>query len=270
MELINKMSEDNLSVLYEKKSYVARIILNKPQSGNVVNSENLSLILKYLNDSINSDDCRVIVIQGREKVFCRGMDFKNLLSNSDAEISNDFSEPYKNVVKMLRNSPKPVIAKIDGDVLAGGMGIALACDIVIAAKSSVFGLSEVLFGIIPAYVFPLLLERVPFKKARFLILSSKRFNAEDAYKYGIIDEITDDDKLDKTEKDLIKRLLYSSPDALRITKKYSDELIDSHFDEAIDFAQKQLTELLNNKDNITAIKKFLDGEKPSWAVKYST
>jgi len=270
MELIYKMSDENLSVIYEKKSYVARIILNKPESGNVVNNDNLSLILKYLNDSIISDDCRIIVIQGRDKVFCRGMDFKNLLSNVNNIIGNDFSEPYKNVVKLIRNSPKPVIAKIDGDVLAGGMGVALACDIIIATKSSVFGLSEVLFGIIPAYVFPLLLERVPFKKARFLILSSKRFNAEDAYKYGIIDEITEDDKLDKTEKDYIKRLLYSSPDALRITKKYSDELVDSHFEEAIEFAQKQLTELLNNKENITAIKNFLEGEKPSWAVKYST
>lgn len=264
------MTEENSSVLYEKKSYVARIILNNPESGNVVNNDNLSLILKYLNDSIDALDCRIIVIQGKEKVFCRGMDFRNLLLNADNEIRNDFSEPYKNTVKMIRNSPKPVIAKIDGDVLAGGMGIALACDIVIASKSSVFGLSEVLFGIIPAYVFPLLLERVPFKKARYLILSSKRFNAEDAYRYGIIDELADDDKLDKTEKDCIKRLLYSSPDALRITKKYSDELSDSHFDEAIDFAQKQLTELLNNKANITAIKNFLDGEKPSWAVKYST
>ena len=117
------------------------------------------------------------------------MDFKNLLKNVNQGIKDEFHEPYKDVVKIIRNSTKPIIAKIDGDVLAGGMGIALACDIILATNRSLFGLSEVLFGIIPAYVFPLLLERVNYKKARFLILTSKRLNANDAMKYGIIDEI---------------------------------------------------------------------------------
>lgn len=259
---------DELSVIYDKTSYVANIILNKPDNGNVVNNENLFLIKKYLNDAISSEDIRLIVIEGKDQIFCRGMDFKNLLKNADKEIKDTFHEPYKDVVKTIRNSPKPVIAKIDGDVLAGGMGIALACDIIIATNRSLFGLSEVLFGIIPAYVFPLLLERVNYKKARFLILTSKRLKAIDAYKYGIIDELCEDDKINKITKDYIKRLLYSSPDALKLTKEYSDKLTDNKFDQAIDYAQKQLTELLNNNKNINAIKLFLEGEKPEWAVSY--
>ena len=263
------MSDNNeLSVLYDKKSYVANIILNKPEHGNVVNNENLFLIKEYLDDAISSDEIRLILIEGKDQVFCRGMDFKNLLKNADKGIKDTFHEPYKDVVKIIRNSPKPVIAKIDGDVLAGGMGIALACDIIIATNRSLFGLSEVLFGIIPAYVFPLLLERVNYKKARFLILTSKRLNATDAYKYGIIDELCDDDKINKITKDYIKRLLYSSPDALKLTKEYSDKLTDNKFDQAIDYAQKQLTELLNDNKNINAIKSFLEGEKPEWAVSY--
>ncbi len=261
-------TNDQLSVVYEVKSYVANIILNKPQNGNVVNNDNLSLMKEYLNNAISSQDVRIIVIQGKDQVFCRGMDFKNLLKNANQGIKDEFHQPYKEVVKIIRNSPKPVIAKIDGDVLAGGMGIALACDIILATNRSLFGLSEVLFGIIPAYVFPLLLERVNYKKARFLILTSKRLNAIDAIKYGIIDEVCEDEKLNKLTKDYIKRLLYSSPEALRITKEYSDKLTDNKFDQAIDFAQKQLTELLNNKKNIEAIKAFLDGEKPEWAVSY--
>jgi enoyl-CoA hydratase/carnithine racemase len=258
------------SVIFKVNCFVAHIILNKPEQGNVVNNDNLSLMKDYLNNAISSDEVRLIVIEGRDQVFCRGMDFKNLLNNVNQGIKDEFHKPYKDVVKLIRNSPKPVIAKIDGDVLAGGMGIAMACDIIIATKRSLFGLSEVLFGIIPAYVFPLLLERVNYKKARFLILTSKRLNASDAYKYGIVDELCEDEKINKITKDYIKRLLYSSPDALKITKEYSDKLTDNKFDQAINFAQKQLTELLNNKKNINAIKQFLEGEKPEWAISYKT
>lgn len=260
------------SVIQHTHNFVSFITLNNPQNGNAVNNDNLPLLFDHIKESIDSDECRIIVIQGKDKVFCRGMDFKNLIKNTDfnAKIKNEFTDPYKNVVKIIRNSPKPVIAAIDGDVLAGGMGIALSCDIILSTKSSIFGLSEVLFGIIPAYVFPVLLERVSYKRARYMILSSKRFTAQEAYEFGMVDNIADDDKLDKTLKNYLKRLLYSSPNALALTKEYSDKLSDNDIDRSLDIAQKQLTELLNNKDNINTIKLFLEGEKPKWAVSYKS
>ncbi|HQH30926.1 MAG TPA: enoyl-CoA hydratase/isomerase family protein, partial [Spirochaetota bacterium] len=184
------------------------------------------------------------------------------------EIKNHFTDPYKKAVLAIRNSTKPVIAAIDGDVLAGGMGLALASDIIISTKRSVFGLSEALFGIIPAFVFPFLLERTSYKRARYMVLSTKKFSAEDALKFGIVDEITDDDRLNKSVKDMIKRLLYSSPAALALTKKYSDELTNNKISEAVDFAQNQLTELLNVEENVNNIKAFIEGEKPGWAISY--
>src|SRR4030042_3614603 len=113
------MSVNELSVLCEVKSYVSNIILNNPENGNVVNNENLSLINKYLKEAISSENVRVIVIEGKDQVFCRGMDFKNLLKKACMGIKDEFHEPYKEVVKPIRNSPKPVIAKIDEDVLEG-------------------------------------------------------------------------------------------------------------------------------------------------------
>ena len=264
------MLNNEKSVLLEIKSFVAKITLNNPNNGNTVNDDNLNLLFRFLNDAILSKDVRIIVIEGKDQIFCKGMDFKNLLKKYQNGIKSDFSSPYKQVIKTIRNSSKPVIAKIDGDVLAGGMGIALACDIILATRRSIFGLSEVLFGIIPAYVFPLLLERVSYKKARFLVLSSKCLNAEQAFEMGIVDELAEDDKIDKLLKDYLKRILYSSPEALSLTKSYSDELVRSNFDEQIDFAQKQLTELLNDDKNIAAIKSFIEGEKPEWAISYKS
>lgn len=258
----------NNSVTCEIYSHVARIKLNSPETGNVVNENNLSLLYKYVTECGENTDCRVIVIEGSNGIFSRGMDFKNLIKNSDKKININFSEPYIKAVTAVRNSPKPVIAAIDGEVLAGGMGIALACDIIIATKRSVFGLSEVVFGIIPAYVFPFLLERVPFKKARFIVLSSRKFSSDDYYKFGIIDELAEDDSLEKKLTMYIKRLLCSSPYALSLVKTYSDRIKDEEISEAVKTAGIQLTELLNNKKTTGAIKAFLEGEPIEWMTKY--
>ncbi len=252
---------DNASVLMTIEKNIARIVLNNPQNGNVVNNENLSLMLEFLETANNDHRCKVIVIEGKDKVFCKGMDFKNLLGNleENKKIDIEFSSPYKNVIKSIRNSNKPVIAKVDGEVVAGGMGILLACDIIIASKTSTFCLSEVLFGIIPAYIFPLLLERISYKRSRFLILSSITLDGEDALRYGIVDEIGESEDLNKIEKKYTKRLSFASSSALSFLKKYSEILTDNKMDQYLDYAQRQLTELLNDNQNIDRIKKFMNG-----------
>lgn len=258
---------DKKSVLFENRNFVSRVVFNTPENGNVVNSDNLVLMRGYIEASIKSDDCRVIVIEGSNGVFSKGMDFSNLLKNGSEGVNVSFTDPYKDLIKTIRYSPKPVIAKVDGEVVAGGMGIALACDIIIATKRSTFCLSEVLFGIIPAFVFPFLSERLSYKKARYLVLSSRKIQSDEAYNMGLIDEVAATENIDRVVKDQIKRLKYSSPDALRVLKDYSDTITKSDIDNMIDTAQKQLTVLLNDKKNIKAINSFLDGQKPEWAVK---
>jgi enoyl-CoA hydratase/carnithine racemase len=237
----------------------------------VVNAENLAALGQSLENAIDDADIRAIVVEGSGGVFCRGMDFRHLLASrgrSKGNIGRDFSEPYIRAVMRIRNSPKPVVAAIDGEVLAGGMGLALACDIVLATERSVFGLSEVLFGLIPAYVFPFLLERVPLKRARFLVLSSKTFAAPEAHRLGIVDDLAADDALEKLLTRYLKRLLYSSPAALALTKSYSDRIHAKPIAEAAEHAGVQLTQLLNDKNNIDAISAFLEGDKMPWMARY--
>ncbi len=256
------------SVLCQKQSHVARITLNRPERGNAINLENLGALKALLDDAIDDSDLRVIVIEGSSGVFCRGMDFEYLLGEQGHGITTSFSAPYLEVVMTIRNSPKPVIAAIDGEVLAGGMGIALACDIVLATPRSVFGLSEVLFGLIPAYVFPFLLDRLPLKKARFVVLSSRTFTAHESYGLGIVDDLAEEGRLEKKVTKYLKRLLYSSPAALALTKRYSDDISGRQIKEAVQVAGDQLTSLLNDGENIEAIRSFMAGEKMSWMVRY--
>jgi enoyl-CoA hydratase/carnithine racemase len=255
-------------VLCETKSYVTTITLNSPETGNVINLSNLVLLRDGLVDALASDDCRLIVIRGRDGVFCKGMDFKGFLDDSDEEIARSYTDPYKDILSLIHNSSKPVIAYVDGEVLAGGMGLALICDMVLATRNSTFGLSEVLFGIIPAFVTPVLLMRVPLKKLQYLILSSKRFDTVEAYNLGIVDELMEPEKAERTLKNYIRRVLYSSPKALALTKTFSNTIPGTKFETAVEMAQDQLTELLNDESSARAIASFLEGDKPEWAVPY--
>ena len=257
------------SVLYTVHCHTARITLNRPETGNVVNAENLALLRDLVIRAEEDKDIRAVIIEGKDGVFSRGMDFKFMLGKAkDEGISLDFGSPYAEAVLKIRNCRKPVVAAIDGEVLAGGTGIALACDIVLATQRSMFGLSEVLFGLIPAYVFPLLLERVSIKRARCIVLSSEKLTAKAAERFGIFDKVVEDDALEKALTGVLKRLLFSSPDALAVVKAYSDDIFGRKMEDAMVRAERQLSALLQDKRNTDAVQAFQEGDMPSFAQRY--
>jgi enoyl-CoA hydratase/carnithine racemase len=256
-------------VLYEVHSHVARITLNNPEKGNVVNLDNLDLLYDCIERAEADGDCRAIVIEGCDGVFSRGMDFGYMLDKAGREgIDVDFGAPYARAVLKIRESKLPVIAAVDGEVVAGGTGLALAADIVIATERSVFGLTEVLFGIIPAYVFPLLLERVSLKRARYLVLTSEKLTAADAVTFGLFDQVVPDDRLEKALTGTLKRLLFASPEALATVKTYSDGIFRKKMDDAMKRAALQLSSLLADRRNTDAITAFMAGDKMPWVKKY--
>jgi len=261
---LENMNGAKVQYKIEKKAFY--IVLSDSNNGNLVCNETLTLITKYIKSANENNDVSCIVLMGENGIFSKGMDFKEVLENSvDYKISSDYTIPYKETCLSIRNSSKPVIASIDGDVIAGGVGLMLSCDIVLITKDSKIGLTEVLFGIIPCYVFPLLLERISIKKARSLILSSKILSGEEAYSIGLADlMVSDSDELNKRVKELIKRINFSSPKALDFVKIYSDKITDNKIGEKLDYASKTLTELLNSNNVLENIKKFLDGEKIEW------
>lgn len=272
---MTKKTSDNTNhhneqqVVSEGHNFVTTIRLNQPQKGNVLNLNNMSLLFDMVQKAIHSNDCRIIVIEGSKGVFSRGMDFRYIIDNRDEIVnSSSFTKVYADVLMLLRDSPKPVISVVDGEAIAGGLGIVLACDIVLASSNSIFALSEVLFGLIPAYVLPFLLERVSLKKARFMVLSSQKFTAEAMYYSGIVDEVIDQSQLQKRLRDYLKRLLFSNPEALCLVKRYSDNIFENKLRDSLIEAERQLNDLLSDKSKIDAINSFQNGDKMPWSVNY--
>lgn len=254
----NTLKEHNCGVDY--------ITLNSPETGNTVNNENLITLNNLIKESLEDSRVRIIVIKGSNGVFCKGMDFNKAVNQ---EIDENWARPYIDLIKTIINSGKIFISAVDGEVIAGGMGLMLSCDIIISSEKSVFSFSEVLFGLIPAMVMPLLLNRVNIRKAVYLTASSVKINAEEALRIGIIDELANNgEPIEKKLKQLLKRLLFSSPDALKLAKHYPNELSGNNLSEKLETGLIKITELLNDSANINAIKNYMNGELPEWCISY--
>lgn len=250
-------------VTYLVNDHTAWITLASPATGNTLHQESLCLLKQYIDAARQDCGVRLIILQGQTQVFCRGMDFTKLLHQAAVE---EFTTPYMDTVMALRDCEKPVLTFVDGDVLAGGMGLVCASDIVLATENASFGLSEVFFGLIPAYVLPLLLERVPFKKARYLALSARRIKADEAHTIGLVDEVIPAAQSRAKLREYRQRLLFSSPDALGLVKSYTDTLLTADLKRAMLKARIQLEKLLMDKQTITTIREFQEGGSMPWNV----
>jgi enoyl-CoA hydratase/carnithine racemase len=250
------------TVISERIGHVVKITLNCPEKGNVLSEEMLSSMGILLEDMESDTDIRVLVLAGKNGVFSNGMDFDGLVKTGKNLII-----PFIEALVKIRNLSKPVISVIDGNVSAGGMGLMLASDLVIATERSTFGFTEVMFGLIPAIVFPLLCERVSYKKARYLVMSSMKINMFDALNMGLIDESVKHDQLDKELKTVIQKLLFASPEALKRVKTFSDKVSRNDTVRLLYEGGEELGKLLEKKETIEAIKQFMEGGKLPWSVK---
>jgi enoyl-CoA hydratase/carnithine racemase len=176
---------------------------------------------------------------------------------------------YSGILKKIHSCSKAVIALINGDVKAGGLGLISACDIIICSDKSTFELSEVLFGLIPANVLPFLFSlRLSPQKVRYLVISATKINAKEAHQIGLIDEFYEEELLEKALKRLLKTIFRASPDAIKQIKNFTSEIHNETFESRIEIAKQKLTQILTDKKVINAIKSFNQGDIPDWFSKF--
>ena len=180
---------DTDTLLCETHSDRVVITLNRPEKRNSINMEMLARFHEILDEAEDDDVLRMIIIRGNDGVFCTGMDLDGFVS--DTELSGDES-PYMNLLKRFSSIDKVVISQVEGTVMAGGVGIVAASDLVFADTKSTFSLSEALWGLLPAMVMPFLIRRVGFQNAYRLTLTTATINAQEAKAMNLADEVGDD------------------------------------------------------------------------------
>lgn len=246
------------------------LTLNDPENGNRLRPEILEQIFTTLENFISDNEVRVIIIRSSQEVFCLGMDLGKLLREQENEEKIESSIAlYMRILYSIFSSKKPVICIVNGDVKAGGVGLVCACDIVLATPGSTFELSEVLFGLIPANVLPYVLStRMPLQKARYLVLTAKHIQAEEAQTLGLVDEVFEPDQFNREAKKIIKQLFRSSPDALEHVKRFTSEIYGKELSEVREMAQDKLLELISNPKVLSGIQALENGDLPEWFGKF--
>lgn len=213
----------------------------------------------------------VIVLAGGDGTFCRGIDFTSLLAAEDtgtlpAECARSV-DAFVQCVWLIRSCGKPVIAAVDGETLAGGVGLVAACDLVVATERSTFGLPEALFGLIPAITLPVLLERVTPQKARLVMMSAGSYGAAEARALGLVDVVTSTDSLVATVRAHARTLARTSPDAVGALKRLRGNLASPEGRAVLERGGELTLELLQSEHVGQAIREFMAGGPLPWEAR---
>jgi len=256
------MSEEHL--LYHVEKNVARMTINREAQRNAISLEAIELFLKYLDEAEADENVRVILLTGSgDKAFCSGADLGGAV---DGKIQQGFKR-YAQLITRLSGYPKPVVARINGACMAGGMGLMLACDIVVARNDAKFGTPEVNVGLWPMMIGALIYRNVLRKKAMEMILLGERLTAEQALEMGLITRVVQPEALDGETNRILDSLAGKSPIGMKIGKEAFYAMADMPFEEAVDFLSGKIAEVAATDDAREGITAFIEKRKPDFKGK---
>ncbi len=245
---------------------VATITLNRPDKRNAISYELIQDLLAALAEVAKSP-ALVLILTGAGKAFCSGMDLENLktLIGRSPEQSLADSQIMARLFRTLYDFPKPTIAAVNGAAIAGGTGLATLCDFTLAVPDAKFGYTEVRIGFVPAIVSTFLLRQVGEKIARDLLLTGRLFDAEEALRLGLLNEIVPPENLLPRARDLAALLMENSPASLSYTKRLLSEAARAPMDAQIDAAVRENAAIRATPDFHEGISSFLEKRKPKWS-----
>jgi len=254
-------------LLLSDSSFVRTITLNRPEKRNALNAEVVREMQHAVEAAASDEDVRVLVLTGSGTAFCAGADLAYLQMinrNSPLENAAD-SNSLMQLLYAIRTFPKPTIAKVHGPALAGGCGLALTCDIIVADEEAKFGFTEVRIGFVPAIVMKLVVERTGMGNARELLLRGNIINPDTAQEIGLINYLVDteelDDSVDKLATEIVER---TSPQAVCLTKQLLLEIDSLDIGEAMSHAATFNAIGRTSSDFRKGIICFLNKVRPNW------
>ena len=258
-----RMTYKTLNVTFD--SAVATITLNRPDKRNAISYELIEDLIRAL-DEVNNSSARILIITGAGKAFCSGMDLENLKSliGRTTEQNIEDSQIMARLFRSLYEFPKVTIAAVNGAAIAGGTGLALLCDFTLAVPEAKFGYTEVGIGFVPAIVATFLLRQVGEKTARDLLLTGRIFDASDALKMGLINEIVPLEKLLDRAREFATQLAELSPLSLFHTKRLLTAHAKAELDSQIDSAIRENAGIRESADFREGIESFMEKRKPNW------
>jgi methylglutaconyl-CoA hydratase len=232
----SEMREENKGVLYSAAGAVARLTLNRPEKRNALNDALIDGLKQGLQQADGDKAMRVVVISGAGPDFCSGADLSALqkLSGAGVEENVDDARSLMALFLLIRNLRLPVIAAVRGRALAGGCGLATACDILLASDSARFGYPEVKIGFVAAMVMAILRRNVSEKRAFELITRGAEISAAEAERIGLVNQVFSEETFDREVEAYARAFEKVSPSAVALSKKLLYQIDGLSFSEALE------------------------------------
>lgn len=252
-------------LLYETRGSVAWLTHNRPDAMNAFNLEIVSLYEKYLPQIAADDNIRAIVLTGTGRAFCTGADLKEVQASSSLPPGEpDFLDRLcVNVLDVIRDIPKPVIAALNGMTMAGGLELAMCADLIIAVQGARIGDAHANYGVFPGGGGSALLPRlVPLNVAKYLLFTGRSVAAEDLQRHGLVNEVVEADELTASAQQLADEIAGKSPLAIARMKEVANASMDKSRRAALDHEQVLLRKHARSFDVQEGLDAFVEKRAP--------
>jgi methylglutaconyl-CoA hydratase len=247
--------------------HVATVTLNRPEVRNAFNEIMIGELAGAFRALGAEAGIRVIVLAANGPAFCAGGDLNWMQKMAGFTRDENLADAAQlaDMLRTLYACPKPVVAKVQGDCYAGGMGLVAACDIALAAEAANFCLSEAKLGLIPATISPYAIRAMGESAARRYFLTAERFDAREAHRIGFVHEVVSADGLDATVAGVVKALATNSPNAVKEAKRLVRDVAGAPLTDALlaDTAER-IADIRSSDEGKEGVRAFLEKRKPGW------
>ncbi|RJO70183.1 MAG: enoyl-CoA hydratase/isomerase family protein [Myxococcales bacterium] len=252
----------DLDLLFAYDGHTAVLTLNREARRNAISVEMIDLFQRYLDDIEADPNIRSVCITGAgDKAFCSGADLGGGLAGG---ASADGPKKYAALLKRLASFPRPLIAKLNGHCLAGGLGLMLSCDMVYARADIKIGTPEVGVGLFPMMIGALIFRNATRKKALEMIYTARLMPADEAERMGLITRAYPPDQLDAAAAEKLAQINRQAPLAIRVGRQAFALAEEMPLDRALDHLCAKLGELLQTEDAAEGLTAFFEKREPVW------
>jgi enoyl-CoA hydratase/carnithine racemase len=252
-------------VKYEVAEGVATVTLNNPEKRNMLSGQMLSELVDAMKMARDSDDVRAVVLTGAgDKVFCAGADLGGFAADVPLVAKHFATDLFLEYFRLMPRLGKPSLCAANGHVLAGGMGLALSCDLLIAKEGATFGTPEINVGAFPYMIMAIIYRNVPRKKVNEMMLLGERLSAEEAVEYGLANKVVPAGEFDAAVADWATKLASKSPVLMRLGHDAMYRQQDMAVDDALDYLRSQLSLTFSTEDIVEGVTAFFEKRDPQW------
>lgn len=246
---------------------VARIWLDQPDARNAFDDTVIAELTQAFLDAGAAPQVKAVVLGANGPAFCAGANLNWMKRMADYSRDENVADAGKlaTMLRTIADCPKPTIARVQGDVYAGGMGLVAACDIAVSVDAAWYCLSEVRIGLVPATISPYVLRAMGTRAAQRWFLTAERFAAAEAHRIGFVHEVVAADALDAKVAEIVKALTSASPAAVRACKTLIADVAGQEIDDALIAKTVQgIADIRASEEGREGVQSFLQKRKPSW------